>query len=97
MPAGTDYNIESDPALWPPQGPIQGMAGGGEAPFPMNSGTPYNQGSLDVDGYPGNQPQRTPMSMRMLLYACLSVCLSVCLSFCLTVCVCVCVSLNVCV
>ena len=69
MPGGTDYNIGSDPALWPPQGPMQGMAGGSGAPYPMNPGTPYNQGSLDVGGYPGNQPQSTPMSMRM--YRCL--------------------------
>ena len=63
MPAGNDYNIGLDPALWPPQGPMQWMADGGGAPFPMNPGTPYNQGGLDVGGYPGNQPQRTPMSM----------------------------------
>ena len=52
MPGGTDYNIGSNPALWPPQGPMQGMAGGSGAPYPMNPGTPYNQGSLDVGGYP---------------------------------------------
>ena len=67
---GTDYNMHgSDPALWPPQSPMQGMAGGSGAPYPMNPGTPYSQGSLDVGAYPGNQPQRTPMSMRM--YRCL--------------------------
>ena len=33
-----------------------GMAGGSETPYLMNPGTPYNQGSLDVGGYPGNQP-----------------------------------------
>ena len=65
MPVGTDYNIGLDPALWPPQGPMQGMAGGSGAPYPINPSTPYNQGSLDVGGYPGNQPQRTPMSMRI--------------------------------
>ena len=70
MPVGTDYNIGSDPALWPPQGPMQGMAGGSGAPYPMNPGTPYNQGSLDVGGYPGNQPQRTPMSMRICRNLC---------------------------
>ena len=44
---------------------MQGMASGSETPYPMNPGTPYNQGSLDVGGYPSNQPQRTPMSMRI--------------------------------
>ena len=62
MAVGTDYNMGSDPALWPPQGPMQGMASGGGAHYPMNPGTPFSQG--DVSGYPGNQPQRTPMSMR---------------------------------
>lgn len=63
MVVGTDYNMGSDPSLWPPQGPMQGMAGGG-VPYPMNPGTPYNtQGGFDIGGYPGNQPQRTPMSM----------------------------------
>ena len=79
---GTDYNIGSDPALWPPQGPMQGMADGGGAPFPMNPGIPYNQGGPDVSGYPGSQPQRTPMSMRMLLCVCLSVCVYVSLYLC---------------
>ena len=73
MPVGTDYNIGSDPTLWPlqgpMQGPMQGMAGGIKASYPMNTGTPYNQGNLDVSGYPGNQPQSTSMSMRM--YRCL--------------------------
>ena len=62
MPGGTD--IGSDPALWPPQGPMQGMPSGGGVPYPMNPGTPYSQGGLDIIGYPGNQSQRTPMSMR---------------------------------
>ena len=84
MPAGTDYNIGSDPALWPPQDPMQRMTSDGGAPFLMNSDTPYNQCGLDVGGYPGNQPQRTPMSMRML-YACLSVCLFVCMCLCISV------------
>ena len=85
MPVSTDYDIGSDPALWPPQGPMQGMAGGSGAPYPMNPGTPYNQGSLDVGGYPGNQPQRTPMSMRMYRNFCIhsnSVLMSVCLYVC---------------
>ena len=64
MSVGTDYNIGSDPALWPPQGPMQGMASGSGAPYPMNPGTPYSQGNIDVGGYPGNQPQRIPMSMQ---------------------------------
>ena len=75
MPAGTDYNIRSDPASWPPQGPMQGIAGGGGAPFPMNPGAPYNQGGLDVSGYPSNQPQGTHMSMRICS---VSVCLCMC-------------------
>ena len=64
MPVGSDYSIGSDPALWPPQGPMQGMASGGGVPYPMNPGTPYSQGGLDISGYPGSQSQRTPMSMR---------------------------------
>ena len=71
MPVGTDYNIGSDSALWPPQGPMQGMPGGSGAPYPKNPGTPYNQGSLDVGGYPGNQPQRTPISMRIYRNFCI--------------------------
>ena len=68
MPVGTDYNIGSDPSLWPPQGPMQGMASGSGVPYPMNPGTPYTQGGFDVGGYPpGNQQQRTPMSMRIQL------------------------------
>ena len=83
MPAGTDYNIGSDPALWPPQDPMQRMTSDGGAPFLMNSDTPYNQCGLDVGGYPGNQPQRTPMSKRMC--CCVSVCLSDCLCVCVSV------------
>jgi len=53
MTVGTEYNMGSDPALWSPQGPMQGMAGGGGVPYPMNPGMPYNtQGGFDISGYP---------------------------------------------
>ena len=68
MPVCTDYNIGSDPALWPLQGPMQGIAGGIKAPYLMNAGAPYNQGNLDVSGYPGNQPQKATMTR---IYRCL--------------------------
>ena len=32
---------------------------------------PLQSGNLDVGGYPGNQPQRTPMSMRTHTHSCL--------------------------
>ena len=70
IPVGTDYNIGPDPALWPLQGPMQGMAGGIKASYPMNTSTPYNQGNLVFSGYPGNQSQKATMTRiyRCLLY-----------------------------
>jgi len=66
MQVPPEYNMGSDPALWPGSsgGPMPGMSGGsiGGSPYPMNPGTPYNVPSVPEMGY--NQQQKTPnMSM----------------------------------